>query len=124
MIERRGTEGTGAVEEEDRLPRFQGSRIEEEGLVLSKKERGAATGNEAFGLPLGALAETTEPAPVAVRDGLEEEDVDLDDVSDLKALQKARSHAVNDLLVDTGFGVAHHQVARRRGPRPCTRAGA
>lgn len=41
-------------------------------------------------------------------------DVDLavwvSDVTDLKALQKARSHAVNDLFADTGFGVAHHQV--------------
>lgn len=41
-------------------------------------------------------------------------DVDLavwvSDVSNLRALQKARSRAVNALLDETGFGVAHHQV--------------
>jgi hypothetical protein len=44
----------------------------------------------------------------------EYKDVDLavwvSDVSDLKALQKARSRALGDLLVDTDYGVAHHQV--------------
>jgi hypothetical protein len=41
-------------------------------------------------------------------------DVDLavwvSDVSDLRALQKARSRALNDLTDETGKGVAHHQV--------------
>lgn len=41
-------------------------------------------------------------------------DVDLavwvSEVSDLKALQKARSRALNDLLGDLEMGVAHHQV--------------
>jgi hypothetical protein len=30
--------------------------------------------------------------------------------SDLKALQRARSRALNDLLADLKLGVAHHQV--------------
>ncbi len=34
----------------------------------------------------------------------------LSDVSDLRALQKARSYALNALLDETGIGVAHHQV--------------
>jgi hypothetical protein len=34
----------------------------------------------------------------------------LSDATNLKALQKARALALNDLLVDTNFGVAHHQV--------------
>jgi hypothetical protein len=41
-------------------------------------------------------------------------DVDLavwvSDTSDLRALQKARGHALNALFDETGFGVAHHQV--------------
>ncbi len=41
-------------------------------------------------------------------------DVDLavwvSDVSDLGALRKARGHALNALLGETGIGVAHHQV--------------
>ena len=44
----------------------------------------------------------------------ESKDVDLavwvSDVSDLKALQRARSRALNDLLADLELGVAHHQV--------------
>jgi hypothetical protein len=44
----------------------------------------------------------------------ETKDVDLavwvSEVSDLKALQRARSGALNDLLVDLDMGVAHHQV--------------
>ena len=44
----------------------------------------------------------------------ESKDVDLavwvTDVSDLRALQKARGRAVNDLLADLELGVAHHQV--------------
>jgi hypothetical protein len=52
------------------------------------------------------------------RDGValwhECKDVDLavwvSDVSDLRALQKARSRALNDLRDETGKGVAHHQV--------------
>ena len=44
----------------------------------------------------------------------ESKDVDLavwvSEVSDLKALQKARSRALNDLLDDLEMGVAHHQV--------------
>lgn len=34
----------------------------------------------------------------------------LDDCSDLKALQKARSRALNELLAEENIGVAHHQV--------------
>ena len=41
-------------------------------------------------------------------------DVDLavwvGEVDDLKALQKARARALNELIDETGFGVAHHQV--------------
>ena len=41
-------------------------------------------------------------------------DVDLavwvSDTSDLRALQKARGHALNELFDGTGCGVAHHQV--------------
>ncbi len=41
-------------------------------------------------------------------------DVDLavwvSDTSDLRALRKARGHALNSLLGETGIGVAHHQV--------------
>ena len=44
----------------------------------------------------------------------ESKDVDLavwlSEVSDLKALQRARGSALNDLLVDLDMGVAHHQV--------------
>jgi len=44
----------------------------------------------------------------------ESKDVDLgvwvSEVSDLKALQRARGRALNDLLVDLEMGVAHHQV--------------
>jgi len=44
----------------------------------------------------------------------ESKDVDLavwvSEVSDLKALQKARGRALNDLLIDLDMGVAHHQV--------------
>jgi hypothetical protein len=44
----------------------------------------------------------------------ESKDVDLavwvSQVSDLKALQKARGRALNDLLADLELGVAHHQV--------------
>jgi hypothetical protein len=44
----------------------------------------------------------------------ESKDVDLavwlSEVSDLKALQRARGRALNDLLVDLDMGVAHHQV--------------
>jgi len=34
----------------------------------------------------------------------------VSDLAHLKALQKARGHALNDLLDDHGMGVAHHQV--------------
>ena len=41
-------------------------------------------------------------------------DVDLavwvDDLNELKRLQRARSRALNDLLRDRGIGVAHHQI--------------
>jgi predicted nucleotidyltransferase len=44
----------------------------------------------------------------------ESKDVDLavwvSEVSDLKALQRARGRALNELLVDLEMGVAHHQV--------------
>jgi hypothetical protein len=44
----------------------------------------------------------------------ESKDVDLavwvSEVSDLKALQRARGGALNDLLADFDMGVAHHQV--------------
>lgn len=48
------------------------------------------------------------------RDTHESKDVDLavwvSEVSDLKALQRARGGALNDLLADFDMGVAHHQV--------------
>jgi hypothetical protein len=34
----------------------------------------------------------------------------VSDLGDLRALQKARARALNELFEDTGFGVAHHQV--------------
>lgn len=44
----------------------------------------------------------------------ESKDVDLavwvNEASDMRALQQARSRALNDLLRDRGLGVAHHQV--------------
>ena len=44
----------------------------------------------------------------------ERKDVDLavwlSPVTELKTLHRARSRALDDLLVQTGFGVAHHQV--------------